>query len=44
MKVPGSMGGQNDMLDAVMASREASSGDNYAERSMQGRRTANTLQ
>lgn len=44
MKVPGSMGGQNDMLDAVMASREASAGDNYAERSMQGRRTANTMQ
>lgn len=44
MKVPGSMSGQNDMLDAVMASREANSGGSYAERSMNGRRTANNMQ
>lgn len=44
MKISDSMSAQNDMLDAVMASREAGTGGSYAEISMNGRRTANAMQ
>lgn len=44
MKIADSMSGNNSVLDSVMASREAATGNSYAERAMNGRRTATNFE